>query len=242
MAQEPHRKQRVPFMVLLTYLCTTALALTLFGGCQTSAGSGGPKAPTTQEGDDHNSNWSTQAGGRADMTSPFHEARSHFRLAIAETYNQEPRRVSVQPTDPDLPNSAFTPLNVGDLFAFRADFPGQDPGPRGFASADGAVAFIAHDKGISALVESCQVLDAEAALPLEESVKRIAWIYRAWGEVIDGHPNFPQIEEPTIERSDDGATITFYTEAPGDTGSINYYRVTVKVANDYSTTVSREQL
>lgn len=162
-------------------------------------------------------------------------ARGIFRREIARAYGIADETITVQPQHPGLPDNPFDPLKTGDLFAFRADWPGVDPGPGGFASADGRVAFARSDQGVAALLLACGVDRPDFTMPLSEVIRRLAWIYRSAGEPVEGPRH-----RHTLTRDGDAVEIVWHTRKAGATGSFSHSRLTVRLLPDGRTETRSE--
>lgn len=163
---------------------------------------------------------------------PEHDAaRKAFSSALAETYHIPAREITVQPVHAGLPDNPYDPLKTGAFFALRADWPGNDPGPAGFAAADGRTAFIRHPDGVRALLEACRISDPQMSLPLDDIIKRLAWIYRHAGDPVE----LPR-REAEIRRSADGIRIIYQTVTAGGTGSLVYSQVEISLPPSGPTT------
>jgi hypothetical protein len=149
-------------------------------------------------------------------------AREVFASAMAGAYHIPVRKITVQPVHAGLPDNPYDRLKTGALFAVRADWPGNDPGPAGFAAADGCTAFARHPDGVRALLEACRISDPKMSLPLDDIIKRLAWIYRHAGEPAE----IPH-RRTEIQRSADGIKVIYQTRSPGGTGSLFYSEVEV---------------
>lgn len=176
------------------------------------------------------------------MADPLAQARAHFQRAVADAYAQPLDAVKVQPVYAGLPDNPYDALKTGDLYAVRADWPGQDPGPGGFAAASGELAYAKHPKGLQALMKAAHVLDPATSLSAEQLVARVAWVYSGFGKPTDFHPSKGPLGEPTLTRADGGAVLVYHAMSTGGTGSTAAARITVTIGADGSTSVKREAL
>lgn len=152
-------------------------------------------------------------------------ARLAFLQATAKAYSVDPATVSVQPSHAGLPGNPFDPLRTGPFLAFRADFPGYDPGPRGFASASGEAVLAASPSGIKAVLEAAGL--ANDTPPVASLVDRLSWIYQPLpGTIrIDRHPVHAEIGPPTLRMSTDGSVhLLWHVTRPAETGLIHTWR------------------
>ena len=158
-------------------------------------------------------------------------ARQVFHQEIAQAYGVESSAVTVQPQYPGLPDNPYDDLRIGDFFAFRADWKGQDPGPRGFAASDGRVIFAQGNRGVWELLRECQVFGPQP-LPLLKIVERLAWVYRAAGTPTEGLHR-----QHRFERDGDRVSIVWYGRAGDRTGAFSLTEVTVKADRQGGCTV-----
>lgn len=164
-------------------------------------------------------------------------ARKAFASVVAETYQIPVRKITVQPVHAGLPDNPYDPLRTGDLFAVRADWSGVDPGPGGFAAADGRTAFVRHPEGVRVLLEACEISDPKRSLPLADIIKRLNWIYRHAGNPVE-MPN----REAEILRSSDGVKVIYQTVTAGRTGSLVYSQVEIFLPPSGPTTIHIEKI
>ena len=167
--------------------------------------------------------------------SELARAREFFRQEIVLAYGVQLANVKVQPEYPGLPDNPYESLRTGPFFALRADWPGQDPGPTGYATADGRVVFAKGHQGVGELLKACGVFEPERRLPFPEVLNRLAWVYRAFGEPVEGPKH-----QSTFERDGDRVRIVWYTRAAGATGSIRFTKISLETTTGGSTSVRFE--
>ncbi len=176
------------------------------------------------------------------MADSLAQARTHYQRAIADAYTQPLDAVKVQPAHAGLPDNPYDALKTGDLYAVRADWPGQDPGPAGFAAANGDLAYAKHPQGLQALIRAARVLDPDQALPTPDLVARVAWVYVGFGKPVEFHPAKGPLGPPTLPRADGGATLTYHALSTGNTGSTGVARIILTIRPDASTSIQRQPL
>ena len=159
--------------------------------------------------------------------SDLDAAREHYRQAVAAAFGIAAAKITVQPVHVGLPENPYEHLQTGDLFALRADWPGADPGPAGFASAKGQVAFAKHPDKVKTLLLACEVRDEKKMLPLDDIVRRLAWVYRGAGEPVEGANH-----KAHVVRDETGVTVVYYVRQAGQTGAIRFQSVTVQLKVD----------
>ncbi len=169
--------------------------------------------------------------------SELDTARDVFRKAISKAYEIPETQITVQPAHPGLPDNPYDALKTGDLFAFRADWKGTDPGPGGFAAADGRTAFVKAPVGLREILLACHAADAEKSLSLPAIIQRLVWCIKGKGEPVE----LPDRKD-TITRADGGATIVFHTRQAGQTGSFQWFRITVKLGADGTASTTIESI
>ncbi len=153
-------------------------------------------------------------------------ARDIFRREVAKAFAVDAGKITVQPQHPGLPDNPYDALKTGSLFAFRADWKGSDPGPAGFAAADGRVAFARHPGNVKALLLECGVF-TENPLQLPEIVKRLAWVHRGAGTLLEGPRH-----KASLTREGDAVEILWFARKAGNTGSFTWFRVTTRLRKD----------
>jgi len=152
-------------------------------------------------------------------------ARDAYAAAIASAWGLSPHALSVQPQHPGVPDDPHAALATPPFFAFRADWSGMDPGPRGFASADGRVASARTPGALRDVLEAAG-LDRSPP-PLDAIVKRLMWVYQPASayRAIDGHPRIAEAVPPELHRSEEGAVrVVWYVVYAGATGSSSVLR------------------
>lgn len=169
--------------------------------------------------------------------SELDAARLVFRAAISKAYGISEKRITVQPAHPGTPDNPYDPLKTGALFAFRADWKEADPGPGGFAAADGRSAFAKAPNGLKELLIACNAADAEKSLPLPALIKRIHWCIRGFGEPLE----YLDLKH-SVTRAQGKTTIVFHARRDGGTGSFLWTKVTVSFLSDSTTTYKSETI
>lgn len=159
-------------------------------------------------------------------------ARAAFAREVAAAYGVAPAELTVQPRYSDLPDNPYDALEAPPFFALRADWPGMDPGPRGFAAADGRVVAARVPGAIRDLLEAAGI--ARSPLLAEEVVRRLMWLYQAdpGNRLIDWHHRHAQVSAPAIEQDTEGAArVTWFVERGGQTGFVGVYRAVFSIAS-----------
>ncbi len=161
--------------------------------------------------------------------------------------------VVVQPVYPGLPDNPYEALATGPFYAVRADFPTYDPGPPGFASADGRTVFAyggtVQARGGRGLGPLLAAADAEK-LSAEAVVRRLMWIFQpgAWHRLIVSHPQRKEVAPPRrqdaggVAGADGAAAFTWYFTRPGPTGLISVYRADFRLRPDGTATLEETRL
>lgn len=161
----------------------------------------------------------------AQASDAFGEARAAFARGIAAAYDIAPAVPTVQPRHPGLPDNPYDALETPPFFAFRADWPGMDPGPRGFAAADGRIVAARSADAIRGLLEAAGM--AQSPPPANAIVRRLMWLYQPdpANRLIEWHSRQVQVAPPVVERNTDGAIrIVWFVERGGRTGFVGVYR------------------
>ncbi len=152
-----------------------------------------------------------------------------FRRAIAKAYDVSPADVVVQPACAGLPENAFEPLQTGPFFALRADISGYEPGPQGFATADGRSLFARDSAAMGDLLAAAKVGGSESTPSVESVLERVRWIYRRdpGGRPVSFHPLKPEVTAPTMQFDPASRqfSLIYYTEEPRETGVVLTYRM-----------------
>lgn len=170
------------------------------------------------------------------------QAREAFRRDVAVAYAINVNNITVQPVHAGLPDNPFDALKTGPFFALRADFPGNDPGPCGFASSGGITVFAKGFKGAGALMEACGVWQETLLLPVGEIVKRLEWMFHAGSPVrmLEAHPGHQEVSEPTFHRGEKNEfEIRYFVERFGPTGLVTCSRIIYR--GDHNKTITREE-
>lgn len=189
------------------------------------------------------------SGAAAEPADGLAAARDAFRRDIAVAYQEPPRMVVVQPVHRGLPDNPFEGLATGPFYAVRADFPTYDPGPQGFASADGRTVFAyggtVQARGGRGLKPFLEAVDAER-LPADAVARRLMWIFQpgAWHRLIVSHPQLAEVAPPRRHetQADGGAAFTWYFTRPGPTGLIFVYRADFRLRPDGASTLEETRL
>jgi len=177
----------------------------------------------------------------SDETDRFAAARERFRAAVALAYDVGVDQVVVEPAAPAASGTDLDRLAVGEFRAFRASFTGRGGSVTGFASvADEPPAFVRFQYlgagGIASLLRELEILDPAGAYPLSEMVPRIAWAYAEYGKPLTG----PGLDW-SLDHTDTGATLVYYSSTVGVAGRANIWCVTLHVDHQYRTDVVRTQ-
>jgi hypothetical protein len=180
-------------------------------------------------------------------TSPHDAARAHFKAAVAAAFGVDPASITVQPVHAGLPDNPYDALATGDLHALRADLPGADPGPAGFASASGEVALARHPRGLGALMSALGLASGgSTSLPIDAVVQRVAWAYPGFGtpttfDPVRGVP----LPAPSLEDASEapGARrLVFHTVRAGATGSQEVHMLALHISTDGTTRMEPKKL
>lgn len=151
-------------------------------------------------------------------------ARAAFARDIASAYDVAERLVVVQPRYPGLPDNPFDALETPPFHAVRADWPGMDPGPRGYAAVDGRTVSVRNPAAIADLLEAAGV---NLSPPSDTAiVRRLMWLYQAEpaGRLIDDHPTIGQVQPPSVVRASDGTIrASWFVERGGRTGWVGVF-------------------
>lgn len=169
-------------------------------------------------------------------------ARDAFRRDIAAAYEIDVDKITVQPVHAGLPDNPFDALKTGPFFALRADFPGHDPGPGGYASSGGITVFAKGFQGAEALMEACGVWSEALLLPVGEIVSRLEWMVHAGApvRVLEAHPDHEEVSEPTFHRGENNEfEIRYFVERFGPTGLVTCSRISYR--GDHNKTITREE-
>lgn len=183
-----------------------------------------------------------------DATStPRDEARARFQAAVASAFGVDPASVTVQPVHAGLPDNPYDALQTGALYALRADFPGADPGPAGFASPDGQVAFARHPRGLAALMMAVGLTDeAPPSMPLDAIVERVTWAHPSFGKATNFDPvRGTPLPAASLEPSPEGRgakRLTWHAVRAGATGSQEVHRLVLHIADDGGTRLEAQKL
>lgn len=164
--------------------------------------------------------------GSAPAADTLAAARAAFRADIAAAYGIAPGSVVVQPAHPGLPGNPFEALDIGAFHAVRADFPGHDPGPQGFAAADGRTVFARGGHGIADLLAATGARRTPPP-PADAIVRRLMWVYQPGAAVrlIAGHPQRAEVAPARLDQAGDGTlALVWFITRPGETGTVGIYR------------------
>ncbi len=186
-------------------------------------------------------------------------ARSAFLRAVAEARKPDRAAVAVDPPEPH--GEPYAGLRTGDFHAFWAT--NRRSGAtlaRGFATADGRVAFFrtkveGQTSGdLGALLAAARVNEPRARPSAREMAERLLWCLgegqsAVTGTLYDGKtiassgwtaPDGPT--EPSWQPQPEGAELRFATMTQGLTGSWAFHRVTVTFAHNHRLLVRRAPL
>ncbi len=165
-------------------------------------------------------------------------AREAFRKEVAVAYDVAAEKITVHPMHPGLPDNTYDTLKTGPWFAVRADIPGPDPGPRGFATADGKTA---HGKAFHG---GAALLDSMRELPAAEIVRRLMWMNLPGtsSRLIDGHPQHAEVVPPAIDSTGGNFTLTWFVEKAGNTGVVQIFRFQYTALKDKPITLKQHAL
>lgn len=156
---------------------------------------------------------------------PLACARKAFAQVMAAVYGVDIENMVVQPQHPGLPDNPYDALATPPFFAFRADWPGMDPGPRGFAAADGRVVATRSADAIRDLLEAAGM--AQSPPPAEAIVRRLMWLYQPnpGDRLITSHPEKLKVTPPAIQQNGDGSIrIVWFVQRGGQTGFTGVHR------------------
>jgi len=161
----------------------------------------------------------------ARASDAFEQARAVFARTIAAAYRTAQDKAVVQPRYPGLPDNAYDVLETPPFFAFRADWSGMDPGPRGFAAPAGRAILARYPGAIRDLLEAAGI--AQSPAPAEAVVRRLMWLYQPdpGNRLITWHPARSQVAVPVVDQDTDGRIrVAWFVERGGDTGFVGVYR------------------
>jgi len=164
---------------------------------------------------------------------PLASSREAFAQALAAVYGIDIEKIVVQPQHPGLPDNPFDPLATPPFFALRADWPEVDPGPRGFATADGCVVTARFPDAIRHLLEAAGV--QQSPVPTDAIVRRLMWLYQpgTGNRLIDWHPQHTQVTTSVVAQDANGTIrATWFVERGGHTGLVSVYRADFVLAPD----------
>lgn len=152
-------------------------------------------------------------------------ARDAYAAAIAQAYGVPSGEVVVQPVFAGLPDNPLDALATPPFFAVRADWPGTDPGPRGFAAADGRTVCAKSPAAIADLLEAAGAKRRPA--PVVALVRRLMWMYQpsSSNRLLESHPRRADVVAPTLVHDDTGLRMRWYVERGGTSGWLGVYRV-----------------
>ncbi len=183
------------------------------------------------------------------------KARGIFALNVARSFPVKASGLTVSPTNET--EERYAALKTGDLWCFEARDQKDATVARGFASAEGAVAFegykggIGQPGGISALLTACGVLDKKRPMKIDKIIARIGWCLnrQPQGEMLYDETLLkragwnPRKEDrrSRISLKNGGAEIVYFTMKQGLTGTFDVGRVIVKVAPNYTATIERQE-
>ncbi|MCZ4291532.1 hypothetical protein [Hoeflea alexandrii] len=160
----------------------------------------------------------------AQASDAFEQARAAFARTVAAAYPTAQDKTVVQPQYSGLPDNPYDELETPPFFAFRADWPGMDPGPRGFATADGRAIVARHSGAIRDLLEAAGT--AHSPVPAEAVVRRLMWLYQPdpGNRLITWHPVQSRVAEPVVKQNEDGTIhVAWFVERGGGTGFVGVY-------------------
>ena len=186
-------------------------------------------------------------------------ARSAFLRAVAEARKLDRAAVAVDPVEPH--GEPYAALRTGDFHAFWAT--NRRSGAtlaRGFATADGRVAFFrtkvdGQTSGdLGALLATARVNEPRGRLSAREMAERLLWCLgegqsAVTGTLYDGKtvastgwtaPD--EAASPHWQLSADGAELRFLTMTQGLTGSWAFHRITVTFTTSHRLLVRRDPL
>jgi hypothetical protein len=181
------------------------------------------------------------AARAADDPAAFAAARQSFWRAVASAYSVDGGAVDVEPKSPAGAGAELAALATGDMRAFRAVIGGSGEVVQGYASLAGrppAFARFRHigSAGLASLIEAMDLL-GRPALALPDIVARIAWAYPDFGLPLE-LPSSPW----TLERTERGMSLTWFTRTGSSSGALSFWRVVMHVDRHHTGEVTRTSM
>jgi hypothetical protein len=198
------------------------------------------------------------AGGKRE----YDVAMEIFRRNVAASFKMKEADLQISPVMEDYQAEApYEGLKTGAMWPFWAlKKDGVTSVARGFASADGQVAFLRYKAGINQpgeladLLSACRVLDRRKRMEADEVAARLLWCLDTAKTGISEHlfdakevkalgwtpPKTVRKAEYRAQKT--GVMLIYFTMTQGNTGTVDFHKVSVTVLPNFETIVHREDV
>ncbi len=185
-----------------------------------------------------------------------------FRSAVARSFKLKEADLFVNPVlEVDQAAPPYKGLKTGEMWPFYITKKGDiTTVVRGFGSATGQVAFLGYERsigqggGLTVLLESCAVLERRKRMDAESVAKRLAWCLEPSKVGTDEHlfdakvvkemgwtpPKGVRKAEYRPQKT--GVMLVYFTTSQGNTGTLDFHKISVTVLPNYELVVQREDV